>query len=101
MSSFTIFIIASVARFVRAGSRSCIISSNAPGTICQRTPKRSMSHPHACAAPSLEQRIPVPVELRLIVARDDEGYRVVELVMRPGAHGAKRLPEQSEIDHLY
>src|ERR1700733_2538766 len=52
-------------------------------------------------APRLEERVPVAIELRLIVAGDDERNGVVELVVRARAHGPQRLAEEGEVHDLH
>ena len=49
-------------------------------------------------AAALEQRVPVAIELGLVLADHDHRDGIVELVVRPGGHGLERLPEQGEVD---
>ena len=102
MSSLTIFSIASVTRFDRAASLSFIISFRTPGTICHRTPE-AIDQPAARLrlASALEQRVPVAVQLRLIVAHHDDRDGVVELMVRPRGHGLEALAEQREVHDLH
>src|SRR5438477_12546278 len=50
--------------------------------------------------PAGEQRIPVTVELCLIVAVHDQRYRMIARIERTGAHGDEVLPEKDEFDDL-
>jgi hypothetical protein len=54
-----------------------------------------------CLAPSLEERVPVAVQLRLVVAQHDHRDGVVELMVRPRADGLEALSKQSEVDDLH
>src|SRR5438105_5956724 len=52
-------------------------------------------------AASLEQGIPVAIELRLIVAEHDHRDRVVEVMVWPCGHGLEALAQQREVHDLH
>src|SRR5205085_12099070 len=47
-----------------------------------------------------EQRVPVPVDLCLVVAVHDQRYRMIERIERTGAHGGEVLTEEDEFHDL-
>ena len=100
MSSFTIFSIASATRRALSRSGSAIISPSTVGTICQRHAVAVLQPAALLGRAALEQRVPVAVDLGLVVAVHDERDRVVERVERPGADRHERLAEQRELDDL-
>ena len=101
MSSLTIFSIASVTRFDRAGAGSRIISSMTAGTICPPETEPIDQPPARLGlTPAFEERVPVAVELPLVVAQHDHRDGVVEIVVRPCAHRLETLAEEREVDDL-
>lgn len=101
MSSFTILSIASatrLARAVRVGHHPLELGRD-------DLPAQAVAIDEPAAlyglAASSEERVPVSIELRLVVADHDERDRVVELVVRTGADRLEALAEEGEIDDLH
>src|SRR5437588_1074845 len=50
---------------------------------------------------AFEQRVPVAIELGLVVTNDDQRDRVIEQVERPGADRLEALAKEREVHHLH
>ena len=83
----------------RAGvSPEAIIPQSARGTICQETPKRSLTQPQASASGTAESADHEPVDLGLVLAADHQRHRLVEGGVGLGAvHRHDRLAVDAEL----